>query len=185
MERLPVKTIRIKQQKITVMHLMLILHLLVVIGAFYLSAGFHPGPRKFMLMLFGLVGIGGWFFFLYGIINLHRENCIGFFISERGMNDISTGHNYGVIRWEDVTGVKIIPDMESKSRNYIAVKLNNPEKYIAREPSNTKKRSMILKLHYYGTPVCFSDRGLDCSFEELERIVSEYYNAYGAPIQSG
>ncbi|MDR2038437.1 MAG: hypothetical protein LBQ60_10995 [Bacteroidales bacterium] len=178
MEQLPVKTFRIKKQKTIGMHIMLVLHLLVVIAAFYFSAGFIPGPRKFFLMLFGLVGIGGWFFFLYGIINLHRENFIGFFISKRGMNDISTGHNYGVIRWEDITNIKIVPDAESKKRNYIAVKLRNPEKYIAREPSNIKKRSMVLKLHYYGTPVCFSNRGLDCSFEELEEAVMQYFKVY-------
>ncbi|MDR1755781.1 MAG: hypothetical protein LBR65_02335, partial [Culturomica sp.] len=60
-------------------------------------------------------------------------------------------------------------------RRYIVLMVANPQEYIGREPSSRKKRSMILKLHYYGSPICFSTRGLDCTFEELEETVNTYY----------
>ncbi|MDR0394662.1 MAG: hypothetical protein LBH77_05845, partial [Tannerella sp.] len=51
---------------------------------------------------------------------------------------------------------------------------------INREPSFIKKRTMVLKYQHYGSPICFSERGLNCTFKELEDIVRTYYEHYKA-----
>lgn len=37
---------------------------------------------------------------------------------------------------------------------------------------------MTMKYHYYGSPVVFSERGLYCTFEELENTVRSYYDNF-------
>ena len=53
-------------------------------------------------------------------------------------------------------------------RKYIVLKVRNPNEYIDREPTRSKKRSLELRLQYYGSPICISSRALDCTFEELD-----------------
>ena len=87
-------------------------------------------------------------------------------ISQEGMNDVSTGHPYGMVQWKDVTAIKVMDDLENSKRQYIVLVLANPQVYIDREINRTKKRSLILKHHFYNTPICFSNRALSCTFEE-------------------
>ena len=122
----------------------------------------------FLMTIFGIIAL----------IRIIQEKFVGFFISSDGLNDISTGHNYGVIMWRDVIKIRIVDDMEHLKQKYIVLKVKNPQEYIDREPLAAKKRSMILKLHYYGSPICFSNRGLNCSFEELKECVETYYSNY-------
>ena len=35
----------------------------------------------------------------------------------------------------------------------------------------------MLKLHQYGSPICFSIRALDCSFKELYAVITTRYQA--------
>ncbi|MFR3550384.1 MAG: hypothetical protein ACLTTW_09240, partial [Coprobacter sp.] len=49
--------------------------------------------------------------------------------------------------------------------------------YIMQEPTAIKKRSLMLKLHQYGSPICLSIRALDCSFEELYAVITSRYQA--------
>ena len=69
-------------------------------------------------------------------------------------------------------------DLSNLKRKYIVLKVKNPNEYIDREPTRSKKRSLELKLQYYGSPICISDRALDCTFKELEKAVFEKYNHY-------
>jgi len=117
-------------------------------------------------------------FGILAFIRLVKEKFIGFFISNDGLNDISTGHNYGVILWKDVTKIRIMDDVENLGKKYIVLKVKNPQEYIERETSESKRHSMTLKMHYYGSPICFSNRGLDCTFEELEENVRNYYSNF-------
>ena len=68
--------------------------------------------------------------------------------------------------------------MQYPARKYIILKVANPQLYINRERSLAKRRSMMTRYHYYGSPIVFSERGLDCSFEELETTVREYYGSF-------
>lgn len=111
-------------------------------------------------------------------IILKKERFIGFFISGEGLNDISTGNNYGVVYWRDILKIRIADDLEHPKRKYIVLNVSNPQVYIDREPSVIKRRSLILKYHYYGSPICFSERGLNCTFKELEDYVNTYYEYY-------
>ena len=140
------------------------------------------GEGKFFFFLLSIVLIILFFFTVIGIIKLTRDDFIGMVISKEGLNDISTGHTYGLVQWKDVTAVKVMDDLEFIKRQYIVLILDNPQAYIDREANQTKKRSLVLKFHFYGSPVCFSNRALNCTFEDLLKTVNSYYDEYKANL---
>ena len=71
-------------------------------------------------------------------------------------------------------------DISNVKRKYIVLKVRNPNEYIDREPTRSKKRSLELRLQYYGSPICISSRALDCTFEELKQAVFDRYDLYKA-----
>lgn len=183
-DRLPVKTFMLRPQKKYGPIIGAILFLLASFFFFRLGMGLERAAGKFFCLIITTASIALFFFCVAGFVHLKRENFIGFFISGDGLNDISTGHRYGMVLWKDVVKIRIVDDLESgkPGRKYISLKVKNPYEYIAREPLQHKRRSLELKYRYYGSPICFSNRGLDCTFEELEETVRGYYEGYAQQI---
>jgi len=178
-EKLPVKTFRLKSRKVYGIWAGAVISLCLSILFFSACRHSTLGTGYFLYSMLSIVSLGICVFFVIGSIHLHRENYVGFFISSNGFNDISTGHHYGVVFWRDVQSIRVLDDVTNMRYKYIVVMVKDPQKYIDREPLQQKKRSLMLKLHYYGSPICFSNRGLDCSFEELLETVDLYYRNAG------
>ncbi|NDV66607.1 STM3941 family protein [Bacteroides sp. 224] len=176
--KLPVKTFKLRPYKKVGLILSIIINLVLAFFFFRLGMGLEKVAGRFLCFIIVLASLAVTAFFVVGYIYLRKENFIGFFISSEGFNDISTGHRYGIVEWEDVVKIRIIDDLDHPGKKYISLKIKNPQEYIAREQIMHKRRSLELKLHYYGSPICFSNRGLDCSFEELEETIRLYYNNY-------
>lgn len=174
-EKLPVKTFRLKSRKIYGIWAGAVISLCLSILFFTARQHTALGTGYYVFSMLSLVSFGICVFFVIGIIHLHRENYVGFFISSNGFNDISTGHHYGVVFWRDVQGIRVMQDVVDMRYKYIVIMVKDPQKYIDRESLQRKKRSLLLKMHYYGSPICFSNRGLNCSFEELLETVDLYY----------
>lgn len=149
-------------------------------GAFALSHISKLGEGHFVFFLLGLFLFLITFFCLMSYYHLTKEKFIAIYISEEGVNDTSTGNRMGNILWKDVEKIKVMDDISNLKYKYIVLQVVNPNEYIDREPSRSKKRSLELKHQYYGSPICFSNRALDCSFEELKQAVFEKYNQYKA-----
>ena len=177
-EKLPVRTISLHRKKKVGIFLGIFLSLALALCFFYVFIQLERMPGKILTIILFLASVGLFIFHIVAAVVLAREKCIGFFISGEGFNEISTGQNYGVVYWKDVTKIRIVSDLEHPGRKYIVVKVIDPQQYIDREPFIAKKRSLMLKHHYYGSPVCFSNRGLNCTFEELEHYVRMYYDNY-------
>ena len=176
--KLPVKTFQLKRHKKYGLVLATLLNLAASILFMWTATHLRLGPGRFILGLLAIFAFGLFFFTLYSLIVLVRDHFAGMLISSQGINDISTGHSYGVVQWKSVTKIKVVTDIEYPDRKYIILKVVNPQLYINRERSIVKKRSMILKYHHYGSPVVFSERGIDCSFEELETTVRAYHENF-------
>lgn len=177
-EKLPVRTIALHPKKKMGLILGMFLSLLLAIIFFYIFLNLDRMPGKVLTLILFLASVGMLFFNIVAFFVLKKENFIGFFISAEGLNDISTGNNYGVVYWKDITKIRIVDDIEHPKFKYIVVKVKDPQQYIDREPLIVKKRTLMLKYHYYGSPICFSNRGLSCSFEELEACVRIYHDNY-------
>jgi hypothetical protein len=178
--KLAVKTVPLHPHKKWGIVSSLCISVVLILLLSYLYAGLNGMAGKVLTIIL-LIGTFGFFFFnLMALLVLRREGFTGFFISSEGINDVSTGNNYGLVYWKDVVKIRIVDDLEHFKRKYIVLKVRNPQEYITREPSLIKKRTMMLKHQYYGSPICFSERGLNCTFKELEGIVRSYYEHYGA-----
>lgn len=176
--KLPVRTIALHPKKKFGLLLGAVVHIILAICFAHLFVGLDRMPGKVFTTLLFITSIGAFVFHIIALIFLKREKFIGFFISGDGLNDISTGNNYGVVYWQDIVKIRVVKDMEHPKYQYIVLKVKDPQQYIDREPLAIKKRSLMLKYHYYGSPICFSNRGLNCSFDELESCVRQYYDNY-------
>lgn len=147
-------------------------------GAIWLSRILSIGSGRFILLLSGifLIFIAG--FCMYAYYLLAKENFAAVYVSDEGVIDISTGNHIGTVLWKDVENIKIMDDLSNLKHKYIVIKVRNPKEYIDREPNHSKKRTLELKLQYYGSPICFSNRALDCTFEELKDAVISRFNSY-------
>ncbi len=136
------------------------------------------GGGKMIMLCLCIVSFGFTLFCLGSFIHLRKERFTAMYISDEGINDISTGNNIGTVLWKDVEQVKIMSEIGNPKGKYVVLKVVNPNEYIRQEPSLSKRRSLELKLQYYGSPICFSNRALNCTFDELKDAVYLKYNQY-------
>lgn len=173
-------TFKLSRHKKRGLFLTTILSALIGIGGLYIAHGLRYGEGRFAFIVVGIFALIITFFCCIAYSHLTREHFRAIYISEEGVNDISTGNRIGTILWKDVDSLKIMDDISSLKRKYIVLKVKNPNEYIDREPTRSKKRSLELRHQYYGSPICISNRALDCTFEELQQAVFEKYNQYKA-----
>lgn len=144
----------------------------------YISQHLSLGSGRFILLTLGVVSLLITIFCLRSYYLLRKEKFTAMYISDEGINDISTGNDIGTVLWKDVEKIKIMDDISDPKRKYIILKVSNPNEYIQREASRSKRRTLELKLQYYGSPICFSNRALNCSFDQLKEAVSIKYEQY-------
>lgn len=150
----------------------------ICIAFLYISQYLKIGGGRFIMIGFGLAALSITIFTYYAYLHLRKEKFTAMYISDEGINDISTGNNIGTILWKDVEEIKILNDISNLKRKYIVLKVKNPNEYIDRETNRSKKRTLELKLQYYGSPICFSERALNCTFEQLKSAVFLKYEHY-------
>ncbi len=155
-----------------------LISLFIGVGGIYLAGTLTFGGGRFLVLTLGVFALLVAAFCIMSIIHLNKEKGVGIHISDEGIYDISTGNTYGTILWEDVKDIRVMNELGNTKRKYIVVKVHNPIDYIQRERSQSKKRTLELKLQYYGSPICFSNRALNCTFDELKDAVMLKYEQY-------
>lgn len=180
METSSVRTFKLSKKKQRGLFLTTLLSALLGVGAIVFSHSVKFGDGNSLFILLGFVLLIVTFFCLMSYYYLAKEGFKAMYISEEGVNDVSTGNRIGTVLWKDVESVKIMDDISNLKRKYIVLKVRNPNEYIDREQNRSKKRSLELRQQYYGSPICFSNRALDCTFEELKQAVFEKHNLYKA-----
>lgn len=146
----------------------------------YFSHQLTFGNGRFILLTLGVISVLITIFCIRSYYQLYKENFTGMYISDEGIYDISTGTDIGTVLWKDVENIRVMNELGSADKKYIVVKVHNPNEYINRELNRSKRRSLDLKQQYYGSPICFSDRALNCTFEQLKEAVFIKYEHYQA-----
>lgn len=157
-----------------------IISLLAGGGLFYLSSRLSFGGGRFLVAIIAFVLVCLAIFSWIAFYKLWQERFNAMYISDEGINDISTGNNIGTVLWKEVESIKVMKELGCgpKERKYIVLKVSNPTDYIQRETNRAKRRTLELKHQYYGSPICFSNRALNCTFDELKDAVMFKYNLY-------
>lgn len=171
-------TFQLSKKKKTGLYLTLFFSLVAGIALLVLGHILTYGAGRFAIGMLGLVSLYVAGFCIYCVHQLIKIDFTGIIISKEGITDLSTGYRIGIILWKDIKQIKIMKDMSDLKRNYLVLIVDNPNDYISREPTRVKKRTLTLKLHYYGSPICISDRALECSFDTLKTVVLEKYEQY-------
>lgn len=177
-------TFTLAKKEKTSLYLTTLISTVLGIGGVYLAGILKFGGGRFLVLTLGVFSILVAVFCITSIIYLSREKGVGMHISDEGIYDISTGNTYGTVLWKDVKNIRIMNDLGNLKRKYIVLKVNNPTDYIQRERSQSKKRTLELKLQYYGSPICFSNRTLNCTFDELKDAVFLKYEQYKKTVDS-
>lgn len=175
MEASTVVTFQLSNKKKTGLYVTLFLSLFAGIGLMLLSKDLTFGTGRLAVGLAGLISLYICAFCIYCIYQLIKIGFKGIIISDQGITDLSTGYQIGTVLWQDIEKVKIMKDLSDLKYEYMVLIVKNPNEYINREPTRFKKRSLTLKLHYYGSPVCISNRALECSFETLKTVILAKY----------
>lgn len=175
MEASTVVTFQLSNKKKTGLYVTLFLSLFAGIGLMLLSKNLTFGTGRLAVGLAGLISLCICTFCIYCIYQLIKIGFKGIIISDQGISDLSTGYQIGTVLWQDIEKVKIMKDLSDLKYEYMVLIVKNPNEYINREPTRFKKRSLTLKLHYYGSPVCISNRALECSFETLKTVIMAKY----------
>lgn len=182
METPSVVTFKLSRNKKRGLFLTTLCSALVGGGGLYVAQGLRYGEGRFLFIVVGVFALLVTFFCCMAYFHLTREHFNAIYISDEGINDVSTGNRIGTILWRDIENIKIMDDISNLKRKYIVLKVKNPNEYINREPTRSKRRSLELRLQYYGSPICISDRALDCTFEQLREAVYDKYNMYNSKL---
>lgn len=148
-------------------------------------------PNKFTSFLFRsekiveLVGyIGGIFFGIIGYFIIYKllfNNEPGLIISERGIFDNSSAVPLGWIEWDNITDIKIhkmtINTTFKNSVNFVLINVNDLERF-------TENKNFLIKFllkqnnNLYNMPIGISSNGLNCSFEDLSKLIFDSWAEY-------
>lgn len=159
----------------------LIILLLASIGFVVISLLFILYPKNFISFIFfseriikniGYVGLP--FFGLVSILLFKKlfDNKPGLIINAKGITDNTNSSSIGLIKWSDITKIS---QKKVVSTKFLLVEIRNPEDYI-KKANRLKKLTLKQNLSTYGTPITLTSVGLQCSFEELERLILESYS---------
>ncbi len=124
--------------------------------------------------------VGGLWFGFFVIIGgthskrLARKNA-GLTLSREGMEDFTSSISVGLIKWKDITEIKLAKSLTSK---LLLVEIRKPEKMIREAKNKAIRRLMKQNLNLYKTPIVINAKILNCSFAELENEVSIFFNRY-------
>lgn len=146
----------------------------VVTGAFFVMK-----PQLFdryptiIVQIIGVVAI--LFFGAAGIIGFKKlfQTKPGLIINDAGIIDASSGVSLGMIKKDDIIGIRKAEVMSTK---FLLIDIHNPESYIDKAPNTAAKKLLKINHNTYGTPLSINSNALKIKFAELEKILTEYVN---------
>lgn len=113
------------------------------------------------IVFFGTVGL----YILYKLF----DSKPGLVIDREGIHDNSNAASAGLIKWEQIKGVKIEQVMSTK---FILIDIHDPETFIQKF-SGMKKKLMWGNYKMYETPVSIVSNSLQCDTDYLFKIIRE------------
>ena len=119
------------------------------------------------ILFFGATGI-------YGIVKLFDKKA-GLIIDEKGITDHSNATSIGLIKWSDMTTIRVRQVMATK---FLLIDIKNPETYLEKSGSNMQRKLMQANMKKYGTPITITSNTLSTDFSELEKMVQKKFAEY-------
>jgi len=131
------------------------------------------GNPKEILFIVGCISIIFFTPFLFSILIKLLDNKPGLIISKEGIYENSGGAPTGLIEWNDIKKITSMGDIKNM---IILIHVQNPNKYIDREPNFFKRWIMRNNYKYYYTPVQITCNTLQCSGTVLLTNIKNKFN---------
>jgi len=126
---------------------------------------YFPLYVKFAATLsIGFFGLGAVFIF----VKLFDSNP-GLIINDEGITDNASGASAGLVRWENITKVRIT---EIVNQKFITIDVNNADEILNRQ-SDSKRAMMQQNIKLCNSPVNISTNMLQCNFQKLYDLIKE------------
>ncbi|ABQ06709.1 hypothetical protein B0A63_25155 [Flavobacterium johnsoniae UW101] len=126
-------------------------------------------PTKNAVIIFSIVGIITCALIIFLLIKSIFRKDIFLRIDQQGIFNGFFLYSKKLIKWEEISKIETI---KYNYNNYIAI-------FLKETPNNEKGiSSLFFKMNEksMGTPYIITSGDLDCSFDELERLILESYN---------
>ena len=98
------------------------------------------------------------------------DPAAGLILSEEGLWDNAGGLAAGLVRWADITELKVV---QQGRQPLILVMVRHPQVYIDRQGSGLKRRLMQANLSAYGSPISLSAGTLAMDFAPLYALLQQ------------
>ncbi|OFM84652.1 STM3941 family protein [Weeksella sp. HMSC059D05] len=132
--------------------------------------------NQYFIFVFGILGfLYSFLMFISNVLLLfNRKKAI--IVSELELEDNSTYESIGVIKWDDIDA---IDTCELYSGKYLELTINNKEKYIKNNRINILKLILMYLNNWKPKDkIIINCRRLDCTFDELEKIIKDNFRAF-------
>lgn len=103
------------------------------------------------------------------------QNRPAVMIDDNGITDHSSPVAAGYVPWSDV---QLITTTTVVNQKLILLIIKNAEAYILQQKNIIAKKGMRMNFKNYGSPVCISTSGLQCTTAELEQMIEGKLSAY-------
>lgn len=152
--------------------------LFVVLGFYLILKGAYRLDDFNPLLVQGIGFVSVVFFGAIAIFGSKKmfDRTPGVIINDKGITDNSSGVSVGLITWNDITGISTTVVVTTK---YLLLHVSNPEEYLAKA-NKTKARIMKANMKMVGTPLSISTNTLACTFDELEKIITDAFKEYNS-----
>ncbi len=168
--------VKLSKKKMYKTIVVLIIFLLICMLFVFYPNTFTSGifRSKYLIFLIGISGIIFSILYLFPIISKLFKLKIGLEINEIGIINNTEYLNIGLIKWSDVNSIRV---KEFGKGKYLLLDLKNEEEYFNRLSSILFKFYAKFNKVQYGTIVHITHSALECTFEELEKLIIEGYNS--------
>ncbi|MCU0351698.1 MAG: hypothetical protein MUF43_12870 [Flavobacterium sp.] len=126
-----------------------------------------------IIFTIGILGIILALIYLFPLFLKLFKNKAGLIVSEYGIINNTEYLNLGLIKWSDIVSVKTKTYGKGK---YLLLELVNKEEYLKKVNNWVFKFYAKFNKIQYGTIVHITHSTIDCSFEDLERLILKSYN---------
>jgi len=122
-----------------------------------------------LVFIVGCVGL-----IIFGILSVFLfiklfDSKPGLVINNEGIIDNASANPAGFIKWSDIVSIGTKKVM---SVQFILIQVKNPEEYIEKA-TRINKIALKQNKREHGTPLVLTSTSLQCSFEELKKLISE------------
>lgn len=111
---------------------------------------------------------------IYGVKKL-GDKKIGLLINDEGITDHSSASSIGLIKWEDISGIRV---QEIMSTKLLLIDVFQPEIYIEKAKNKLQSRLMKANLKASNTPLSITANTLKYDFDALETLVKSEFQKH-------